>query len=265
MQTSENELTLKLFVVFSCIFILVAIVFLFLFYRFTQTKNDILKEKFKEKLENEVLINRAELLALRSQMNPHFVFNALNTVLYFIQQNDIEQSEDFLAKFSQLVRNFFEYARKTDLTISEELEFISHYLEIEKLRFEDKLSYSIEVDPLIETETTRIPSMILQPIVENAVNHGIFHKKDPGEIGISFKKNNNNSYFVIIRDNGIGINQSKKLYKNTHRHLNTHTHILEERLRLLRDGRQWKIAYSIEDLTSNGGEGTEVTLKIETL
>ena len=266
MQQSEESF--KVLVVFSCVSALIAVIMLFLFYRFTKIKNEILKEKLKEKLDNEVLINRAELLALRSQMNPHFVFNALNTVLYFIQQNDIPQSEEFLAKFSHLVRNFFEYSRKKDLSLQEELDFITHYLEIEKLRFEDKLNYTITVDENIDTENTRVPSMIIQPIVENAINHGIFHKSGNGNIRISFKEIHDTSYQITILDDGIGIKKSKELYKDSKRQLySKSTDVLEERLKLLKDGRQWKIDYTIEDLAEiNPKEsGTKVTLTIEAL
>lgn len=266
MQQTQD--ILKLFVIFSSILILVAAVFLFLFYRFTQTKNQILKESLQEKLENEVLINRAELLALRSQMNPHFVFNALNTVQYFIQLNEIEQSEEFLAKFSQLVRNFFDYSREKDISLQAELEFIKQYLEIEKVRFEDKLNYTIIIDENIDQEITRVPSMILQPIIENSINHGIFHKKEPGIIAIVFTKLNNSSLSVCIKDNGIGLHQSKALYEKYHNNTKSHsTDVLDERLKLLRDSKQWNIDYLIEDLSDkNANEsGVSVTLTIEPL
>ncbi len=266
MQSSED--ILKLFVVFSCILLLVALVFLFLFFRFTQTKNQILKEKLQDQLENEVLINRAELLALRSQMNPHFVFNALNTVQYFIQQNELEQSEDFLAKFSQLVRHFFNYSREKDISLQEELEFITQYIEIEKIRFEEKLNYSIHVDHKLDKTDTRIPSMILQPIIENAINHGIFHRKEQGMIIIILKKISTHLFQVIIEDNGIGFKKSQELYKNIKKSSKFHsTNVLNERLKLLKDSKQWNINYSIEDLSNNNSNnsGTKVTLTIQQL
>lgn len=264
MQPSED--ILKLFVVFSCILILVALVFLILFFRFTQTKNEILKERLQDKLDNEVLVNRAELLALRSQMNPHFVFNALNTVQYFIQQNEMEQSEEFLGKFSQLVRNFFNYSREKDISLEEELNFITQYIEIEKLRFEDKLNYTMFIDEKIDIHSTRIPSMILQPIIENAINHGIFHKKNPGILNVDFSWLNDSTYQITIKDDGIGINESKKLYQNTKKSSKFHsTNVLDDRLKLLKDSKQWKIKYSIEDLSSSHSQssGTLVTLTLQ--
>ena len=266
MQSSED--ILKLFVVFSCIIILVAVVFLILFFRFTHTKNQIIQEKFQEKLDQEVLVNRAELLALRSQMDPHFVFNALNTVQYFIQQNELEQSEDFLGKFSQLVRDFFNYSREKDISLQEELDFITKYLQIEKLRFEDKLNYKITVDAQLDTENTRIPSMIIQPILENAIKHGVFHKKEPGFVTVDFIKIDSDNLQIIIKDDGIGINESQKLYQNTQQKHKLHsTNVLEDRLKLLKDTKIWNIDYKIVDLSDkNPNEsGTMVTLNIQQL
>lgn len=264
-QSSE---LLYVLVVFSGILILVAVVFLFLFYRFIKEKNETLKEKFEKKLNDEALINQAELLALRSQMNPHFVFNALNTVLYFIHQNDMGNAEDFLAKVSCLMRNFFDYSRQKDLTIKEELEFINHYLEIEQLRFEDRLTYDINIDETIDVEIARIPSMILQPIIENAVNHGIFHKSGIGKVDVFFEAMQEDSYKITILDNGIGINDSYELYRNKKKRFGTRSgNVLEERLRLLKASKQWDIGYTIEDLSDIGynHSGTRVTLTIEAL
>lgn len=265
MQPSED--ILKLFVVFSIILILITLVFLVLFFSFNQTKNKILKEKLQEKLDNEVLVNRAELLALRSQMDPHFVFNALNTVQYFIQKNEIEQSEDFLAKFSQLVRDFFNYSREKDISVQEELEFISKYLQIEKLRFEDKLNYKIEVDPKIDVQMSRIPSMVLQPIIENAIKHGIFHKKEPGFIKVIFKEIDENTIVITIKDDGIGINESKKRHQEREKNKSHSTNVLEDRLKLLKDSKQWNIEYSIQDISekNENTQGTLVTLNIQQL
>lgn len=260
----QSSIVLKVMIVFIGILLLVVIVILFLFYRFLRLKNNILKEK----QQYEMLINNAQLLALRSQMNPHFVFNALNSVLYFIQQNDKEQSEAFLAKVSYLVRNFFEYSRQQDLTIKEELEFINRYLEIEKLRFEDKLNYSIKIDEEIDTEISRIPSMVLQPIIENAIHHGIFHNLGRGKIDVIFNVIKEDSYKISILDNGIGINKSKGLPQNREKLFGTRFgNVLEERLKLLKASQQWEVDYKIQDLSDIGynHSGTLVTLTIDVL
>ena len=203
---------------------------------------------------------------LRSQMNPHFVHNSLNAIQYFIQRNEVELSEDYLVKFSKLVRLFFEYSRKQTLTIEEEVTLLENYLQIEKLRFEEKLSYSINIDKKIDKEELQIPSMLLQPILENAVNHGLFHKKENGLVTVDFKYIDYNTYKVTIKDNGIGIKKAKEFYKNSVKNYqSSSTIVLQERLSLLQKSKHWEIEYSIEDLskTNKGEQGTEVNISFK--
>ena len=107
-------------------------------------------------------------------------------ILYYIQRSEIDQSENYLVKFSKLIRLFFEYSRRQSITIKEEVDLLNNYLEVEQLRFEDKLQYQIQIDERLDQEEQFIPSMILQPIVENAVNHGLFHKQGKGTVTIAF-------------------------------------------------------------------------------
>src|SRR5690606_12049967 len=132
----------------------------------TRRSSDLrIRKKEETKAQQEKRVAGLELQALRSQMNPHFVHNSLNAIQYFIQRNEVELSENYLSKFSQLIRLFFEYSRKQNITIEEELVLLKNYLEIEQLRFEEKLHYKIEVDESIDQEEQLIPSMLLQPIV----------------------------------------------------------------------------------------------------
>ena len=218
------------------------------------------KEQAKVQLDKKIA--GLELQALRSQMNPHFVHNSLNAIQYYIQRNEVEQSENYLVRFSKLVRLFFEYSRKQNISIKDEITLLNNYLEIEKLRFEDKLSYIIDVDKNIEAEEQIIPSMILQPIVENAVNHGLFHKTENGLLTVSFSKININSFKVIVEDDGIGINKSKKMYKDSSKNYQSKSSaVLEERLELLQQSNEWEIEYSIKDLSEiKNTNGTRVTL-----
>ena len=195
-------------------------------------------------------------------MNPHFVHNSLNAIQYYIQRNEVELSEKYLVKFSKLVRLFFEYSRKQHISIKDEVMLLNNYLQIEKLRFEDKLSYTIEVDESIDIEEQLIPSMMLQPIVENAVNHGLFHKKENGLVTVVFKKIKENSFKVIVEDNGIGIIKSKEMFKDSSRNYQSKsTDVLEERLGILQQSNNWKIDYKIQDLSEvNTANGTRVTL-----
>ncbi|MCH5600552.1 sensor histidine kinase [Niabella ginsengisoli] len=193
-------------------------------------------------------IKRLELQALRSQMNPHFVHNSLNAIQYYIQRHEVELSENYLSNFSKLIRLFFEYSRRQSISIKEEIGLLDHYLKIEKLRFEDKISYQIKVDEKLDIEEQLIPTMILQPIVENAVNHGIFHKKENGSIVLDFRFLSKNSYRIIIEDDGIGIKKSKEMYKKSAKNYQSRSSaVLEERLKLLKESGAWEIDFSIKD------------------
>ncbi|MEE9408586.1 MAG: ATP-binding protein [Polaribacter sp.] len=135
-------------------------------------------------------------------------------------------------------------------------------MQIEKLRFEEKLSYAIEVDKNIDVDEQIIPSMMLQPIVENAVNHGLFHKKENGLVRITFNQINEDSFKVIVEDDGIGIKKAKEMYKNSSKNYQSRSSaVLEERLELLQQSNDWEIEYTIEDASEiSNATGTRVTL-----
>lgn len=238
----------------------ILLILLYLFFILVQKR---ITKKEQAKVAQEKRVAGLELQALRSQMNPHFVHNSLNAIQYFIQRNEVELSENYLSKFSQLIRLFFEYSRRQNVTITEELELLNYYLDIEKLRFEEKLDYKISICEKINTDEQLIPSMILQPIVENAVNHGVFHKKSPGMIEVSFEKLNENTYKVKVEDDGIGINKSKILFRSSSKNYQSNSSkVLNERLELLNKGNDWDIEYVIKDLseTNLNKTGTIVIL-----
>ena len=158
-----------------------------------------------------------------------------------------------MSKFSQLIRLFFEYSRRQTITIKEELELLTNYLDIEKLRFEEKLNYNITVCEKIDVEEQRIPSMLLQPIVENAVNHGLFHKKENGTVEVLFKQLKEDSFKVTIKDDGIGINKAKSIFKASSKNYQSNSsNVLKE----------WQVDYKIEDISEieKDKTGTIVTL-----
>jgi two-component system LytT family sensor kinase len=251
----------EIFFLLSGAALLIAVAVVILFYVFITRKNKLLTEKKMSINSYEKKMVELELHALRSQMNPHFVHNSLNAIQYYIQLNDIDQSENYLTRFSKLVRQFFEYSRKQLITIEEEIELISNYLSLEKLRFEDKLSYEIVCDETVDQEAS-IPSMVLQPIVENAVNHGVFHKKTAGKVTITFSQLSEDTFCVVVKDDGIGIKQSEKLSKKTIQTRDSHSsQVLDERLKLLEQIDNWHVAYTIKDRSELSNEqGTIVTL-----
>ena len=253
-----------IFIILFFIAMLVVGTMLFLFITFTNRKNKLIKAQLETKLSNQKRQYELQLNALRAQMNPHFVHNSLNAIQYYIQLNEVEKSEDYLAKFSKLMRQFFEYSRKQNISIEHEIKLLKNYLDIEKLRFEDKFDYKITIDKTLDLQDLFLPPMILQPIVENAINHGIFHKKDNGLLEINFENIQNNQFKIEIIDNGIGINESKKLSKEKNETYTEHSgFVLEERLALLKESSYWKIDFSIVDRLENENQsGTRVTLLV---
>ncbi|WP_046755293.1 sensor histidine kinase [Kordia jejudonensis] len=258
---SETENIEEIFFLLSGAALLIAVAVVILFYVFITRKNKLLTEKTMSINSYEKKMIELELNALRSQMNPHFVHNSLNAIQYYIQLNDIDQSENYLTRFSKLVRQFFDYSRKQLITIEEEIDLISNYLSLEKLRFEDKLSYEIICDEIVDKEAS-IPSMVLQPIVENAVNHGIFHKKTPGKVSITFSQLSYDTFCVVIEDDGIGIKAAKTLSNNSFQSRKSHSsQVLDERLKLLEQVDNWHVEYTIKDRSEFGNkQGTIVTL-----
>ena len=245
------------------VFVILFIGFIFLLLKMIQKR---IRRSEAKKAERDKRVAGLELQALRSQMNPHFVHNSLNAIQYYIQRNEVEQSENYLVKFSKLIRMFFEYSRKQNITIAEEVSLLTNYLEIEKLRFEEKLTYKIHLDEKIEEEQL-IPSMILQPIVENAVNHGLFHKKENGTVVIHFSYIDVNKFQVIIEDDGIGIKRAKEIYSSSSKNYQSRSsEVLQERLELLKQSDDWDITFDIQDISdlpesqSTKNTGTIVTL-----
>ncbi len=216
---------------------------------------------FTRKVLREKQMSELQLKALRSQMNPHFVFNSLASIQYFINRKDLKRSDKYLVKFSKLIRRFFELSKEDEISLKQEIELLKNYLEVEKMRFDDKLDFTIEVDPNIDLENETIPTMLLQPIVENAVNHGIFNKDKPGKVMIKFEKSGD-SLIVKILDDGVGINHNKQRKNNKLKSSN----ILKDRIYFLNQSGEWKISYSVEEIfPENQDKGTVFTFQITKL
>jgi len=142
-------------------------------------------------------------------MNPHFIFNSLNSVQYYINEKKGNEANDYLAKVSHLIRLNLELAGEKNITLSQELERLNLYLELEKLRLGEKLDYKIDLHQEIDPDEQLIPSMIIQPIVENSIWHGITPKNGNGKVEISiFLKNKR--LLIDINDNGIGLKETKR-------------------------------------------------------
>lgn len=202
------------------------------------------------KLEIQKKLTEFELSALRSQMNPHFVFNSLAAIQYCINKNDMKTAEMYLLKFSTLVRQFFEISEHNEVPLDEEIRLLTNYLDIEKLRFHEKLDFEVHLENTVDIHKRTIPTMLLQPIVENAVNHGIFNKVEKGKIDIRFTEFNGDSFKVEVADDGIGYQASPNKL-NGKRHS---SQVLADRIYFLNRSGDWNIEYSRRDAFPNRQE-----------
>lgn len=196
----------------------------FLLYR---NKHEELKRR---NIENQMLI--LEQKALNAMMNPHFIFNALSSIQSFILKNEVSEAGLYLSKFSRLIRQNMNAIRNNMTEIEEETERLANYLELELLRTNNRFRYQIDVDKQIE-EDTSIPAMIVQPIVENAVRHGMADLAEGGFIQISFKYVHDNAIRIIVEDNGIGIERSSKRHTQKESHLRIGMSLTKKRIEIL--------------------------------
>ncbi len=217
-----------------------------------------------DKINLEKNANQSKLKAIKSQMNPHFFYNALNTLQSYILSNEKKEAIEYLSKFSNLTRTILEMTEKDWISVAEEVKTLKLYLDIEKGRFEDDFQYEIIVDPKIDDETSRIPSMLLQPFVENAIKHGLLHKVGIKVLIISFDKEAKNIK-ISIDDNGIGRQKSSELNQIKNKmHQSFATDALQNRINLLNQYNHQDITITITDKynTTQQPSGTIVVLTI---
>ena len=151
-----------------------------------------------------------EMQALRAQMNPHFIFNSLNSINRFILRNDRLQASEYLTKFSKLVRMILQNSQSSLIPLESELESLGLYLEMEALRFNYHFDYKISVPKDLDIEVLKVPPLILQPYVENAIWHGLMHKEEKGQLNIDVSQEEDHLYFKVT-DNGIGSKKASEL------------------------------------------------------
>ncbi|HTR29146.1 MAG TPA: histidine kinase [Puia sp.] len=213
------------------------------------------------------LLQRAkelEVQALRSQMNPHFIFNCLNAINRFILSHETEAASDYLTKFSRLMRMIMNHSRRATITLGDEIEMLKLYLDMERLRFKDAFDYSIEATPDVDAGDLFVPPLLLQPFVENAVWHGLMHKEGRGHLAIRLSLSGQ-VLTCVIRDDGIGRRNAALLKsKSAEKHKSMGLEITAERMALMSGSMPEEPFFTIRDLYEEGGAaGTEVTLKIK--
>ncbi|MEM7102536.1 MAG: two-component regulator propeller domain-containing protein [Bacteroidota bacterium] len=226
-------------------------------------KNQQREQAIKEK------IDQLRMQALQAQMNPHFIFNALNAILHLLSVNDRKSAIKYLAMFARLIRLIFEHSKKNKIPLDSEFEFLRLYLELEKLRFEEKVAIEFFVDEAVSPQNIKIPPLLIQPIIENAFKHGLLHKETEGTILIKFEIE---GQFLkcTIEDNGVGREKARELGSwRPKDYLSSGLKTTEERLFLLNksdEPNRQKVHMTVTDLVDSYGEsaGTRVELSIET-
>jgi len=230
---------------------------------------NVLKKKTRTELDLTIRINTLKHQALSAMMNPHFISNSLNSVQYLVNSQRYEEANDYIAMMAKLMRKNLDTAGSGFILLSEEIDRLRLYLELEKMRFQDGFSYEISIGTSITPGAIMIPNMIIQPFVENSLWHGVLNSGRTGLIFISFhfedvEVNGLISKCLIIKvtDNGIGIVAAGKFKKEDH--ISKGILIIEERLKLLSDKMNLPKPIMFEDLSGNGSEsqGTEVMISL---
>ena len=178
-------------------------------------------------------INRIlRLQALKAQINPHFVFNALNSIQHFVVQKNTMEALSYLTKFAKLIRQVLENSVNDRIPVADELKALTYYLDLERLRFNNTFAYTIEVDDALDVHTTDVPSMLLQPYVENAILHGLRHRSGTsGQLTICLL-HQTDQLLCVIEDNGIG-REAARAFSTGRTHISRGTTVTDNRLRLL--------------------------------
>jgi ligand-binding sensor domain-containing protein/signal transduction histidine kinase len=219
------------------------------------------EKKIKE--QNRYLMLEQKLL--RSQMNPHFIFNSLSSIQSYIFESNPVEAGSYLSRFAELIRSILYNSREEFIPLEKEIKTLENYLDLQKLRYDNKFDYEIDVDPKLDKESIAIPPMMAQPFIENAIEHGIKHLEEPGFINISFTQMDETILF-IVEDNGIGIKAARNI--NSHKakeHQSLATVIARERIEILNKGRRKKLYYmEIKETTDQDGDvsGTQVKFVI---
>ncbi|MCB0630026.1 MAG: histidine kinase [Saprospiraceae bacterium] len=236
-----------------------------------QVELDVKYEASKKKQEAELLqlqATRLQLKALRAQMNPHFMYNALNSIQNFITSHDVSAAAKYLAKFALLMRQSLEYSDMEIISLEKEVQFLEDYLYINKnLRFEDRMTYEITLDDEIEEDILGVPTMIVQPYVENAIEHGLRSKKN-GKVSVHYTLYDEDTILCVVEDNGIGREKARQFRLQDSRYQNHRsrgTRITEQRLQILYSGKgKSGLVTTIDLKDEKTGEslGTRVEIKI---
>ena len=229
-----------------------------------QRRIKAIQRKEAEKTWTVARMAELEQMALRSRMNPHFIFNSLNSIQLFVLEKDIRGANEYITHFSRLIRQTLDISARPEISLQDEVNYLSTYLELEKQRFEEAFDYDIFVDGAIDRQSQMIPSMILQPFVENAILHGIAHREDrQGLIRVSIRSDG--KYLICtVEDNGVGRERAAQLKRREpNPYPSMGMEMTARRIDILNRTMKEPIDTVIEDITKEGdrGEGTRVIVR----
>jgi len=214
-----------------------------------------------QKIKNNYQIKSLEQKALQAMMNPHFIFNVLNSIQYYLISDNTDKAQVNLTKFAKLIRKNLEINQEKFISIDEEIEYLRLYLALEKLRFDESFEYNISVDSAIIATEINIPTMLIQPFIENAIWHGIMPQEGSGIVSIEFRQKDD-ALYVYICDNGVGYNPNKASIRTSHKSVGLK--ITKERLDLMQSIYNEEFDFKIEPILHKDSSisGTKVTLKL---
>ncbi|MDC6387308.1 histidine kinase [Maribacter sp. PR1] len=249
-ELAEESYKRQRWVIYSLIFgLLLTALAAFFFYRSNQ----------QQKLANNLLA----LKSLRSQMNPHFIFNALNSVNNYISKSDERSANRYLSDFSKLMRSVLENSEEDFIPLSKELELLELYIKLEHSRFPEKFDYKLNVDENLDVSDFQIPPMLLQPYIENAIWHGLRYKEEKGVLEVRVSTKSNDELQILILDDGIGRKKSAELKTvNQKKQKSKGMGNIRQRVAILNDMYGDKVSVEISDLKTNGA-GTKVMFTLK--
>lgn len=261
--TIQKPFWTSIFFALFCVTVLILLFYILYQYKLKQIQRKNEVELNRITLENN--LNQSKLTAIKSQMNPHFFYNALNTIQSYILSNDKKEAINYLNKFSSLTRIILELTEKNYVSLKEEIKTITLYLDLEKARFFNDFHYTISLDEGIDSELVKIPTMLLQPFIENAIKHGLLHLKGEKKLDILFRKKEN-LLQISIDDNGIGRKRSNEINANNRKdHISFATNAIEKRLEILNKNKTKKITIQyVDKFEFEESIGTTVIINIPT-
>ncbi|OQP57979.1 sensor histidine kinase [Niastella populi] len=226
------------------------------------------RRREQEKTSFQKRISDLEQLSRKAQMNPHFIFNSLNSIQQYVMDADVAGANKFISGFSRLIRQTLDFSSRPEISLEEELDYLTNYLDIEKTRLEDAFSWSMQIDPAVDPAEYYIPPMILQPFVENSVRHGLRFRRDKnGVVTISVKREGNH-LICVLEDNGVG-RKAAMQYKSISpiNYQSKGLSLTADRIAMFNKEHNEKINMTIEDLEDNfhNSLGTRVTISFPVL